>query len=115
PPLHSPTLRLSSLMTPPTPTSTPFPSTTLFRSLCDPPAAARALPVGDQAEPDTGPRGCGGGPVAGVARQGAPAAGRGLRHAGSGDRKSTRLNSSHVKISYAVVCLRKKKKTRGRI
>src|SRR5690606_39864949 len=27
-----------------------------------------------------------------------------------GDRKSTRLNSSHVKISYAVVCLKKKKK-----
>src|SRR5207342_3855697 len=26
-----------------------------------------------------------------------------------GDRKSTRLNSSHVKISYAVFCLRKKK------
>src|SRR5690606_40373650 len=30
--------------------------------------------------------------------------GRGLRP----DRKSTRLNSSHVKISYAVFCLRKK-------
>src|SRR5690606_25522363 len=28
-----------------------------------------------------------------------------------GDRKSTRLNSSHVKISYAVFCLKKKKKT----
>src|SRR5690606_42061333 len=26
----------------------------------------------------------------------------------SGDRKSTRLNSSHVKISYAVFCLKKK-------
>src|SRR5690606_1153215 len=31
---------------------------------------------------------------------------------GSSDRKSTRLNSSHVKISYAVFCLKKKKKTR---
>src|SRR5690606_41376599 len=31
------------------------------------------------------------------------------------DRKSTRLNSSHVKISYAVFCLKKKKTTpRGR-
>src|SRR5690606_40433060 len=30
------------------------------------------------------------------------------------DRKSTRLNSSHVKISYAVFCLKKKKK-RGSI
>src|SRR5690606_41796371 len=27
------------------------------------------------------------------------------------DRKSTRLNSSHVKISYAVFCLKKKSKT----
>src|SRR3989442_3614901 len=29
------------------------------------------------------------------------------------DRKSTRLNSSHVRISYAVFCLKKKKKTNG--
>src|SRR5437868_7271203 len=29
----------------------------------------------------------------------------------SRDRKSTRLNSSHVSISYAVFCLKKKKKT----
>src|SRR2546430_7164385 len=29
-----------------------------------------------------------------------------------GDRKSTRLNSSHSQISYAVFCLKKKKKTR---
>src|SRR5690349_23197139 len=29
---------------------------------------------------------------------------------GSPDRKSTRLNSSHVEISYAVFCLKKKKK-----
>src|SRR5699024_11446548 len=28
-----------------------------------------------------------------------------------GDRKSTRLNSSHVSISYAVFCLKKKKNT----
>src|SRR3989442_11961600 len=28
------------------------------------------------------------------------------------DRKSTRLNSSHVRISYAVFCLKKKRKTR---
>src|SRR2546427_5372328 len=32
----------------------------------------------------------------------------GARHAG--DRKSTRLNSSHSQISYAVFCLKKKKK-----
>src|SRR2546427_13294016 len=30
---------------------------------------------------------------------------------GEGDRKSTRLNSSHSQISYAVFCLKKKKKT----
>src|SRR5690606_41667390 len=30
------------------------------------------------------------------------------------DRKSTRLNSSHVKISYAVFCLKKKKHTEER-
>src|SRR2546427_3611894 len=29
-----------------------------------------------------------------------------------GDRKSTRLNSSHSQISYAVFCLKKKKRTR---
>src|SRR3989442_10808739 len=40
---------------------------------------------------------------------------RGLRHARqlararAGERKSTRLNSSHVRISYAVFCLKKKK------
>src|SRR5437660_7449688 len=31
------------------------------------------------------------------------------------DRKSTRLNSSHVAISYAVFCLKKKKKTQSTI
>src|SRR5688572_31266212 len=30
----------------------------------------------------------------------------------AGDRKSTRLNSSHSQISYAVFCLKKKKKTK---
>src|SRR3989442_10127554 len=32
--------------------------------------------------------------------------------ASGGDRKSTRLNSSHVRISYAVFCLKKKKNNR---
>src|SRR5947209_10444131 len=35
-----------------------------------------------------------------------------LGAAGAGDRKSTRLNSSHANISYAVFCLKKKKTTR---
>src|SRR5690606_42016957 len=34
-----------------------------------------------------------------------------LAHVVRTDRKSTRLNSSHVKISYAVFCLKKKKET----
>src|SRR5207302_4508277 len=35
-----------------------------------------------------------------------------VQHGVHGDRKSTRLNSSHVKISYAVFCLKKKKKNK---
>src|SRR5690554_7651588 len=33
-----------------------------------------------------------------------------VSRSGGTDRKSTRLNSSHVRISYAVFCLKKKKK-----
>src|SRR5436309_9811069 len=45
-------------------------------------------------------------------RRGGLARRAGRREArGRRDRKSTRLNSSHVKISYAVFCLKKKKKT----
>src|SRR5690606_41297210 len=47
---------------------------------------------------------CSSGPrLPSATRRGASAA------AAGGDRKSTRLNSSHVKISYAVFCLKKKK------
>src|SRR5256885_3290873 len=67
------------------PRSTLFPYTTLFRS-----ASLRA-PTGERA-----PRGR----RAGRAAQSLPRA----------DRKSTRLNSSHLVISYAVFCLKKKKK-----
>src|SRR5690554_6996526 len=35
------------------------------------------------------------------------------RSVASSDRKSTRLNSSHVRISYAVFCLKKKKNERS--
>src|SRR5436309_9086749 len=66
------------------PRSTLFPYTTLFRS--DPTTACR--------------------PSSTTIRR---AAGHRLR-CSSPDRKSTRLNSSHVKISYAVFCLKKKKK-----
>src|SRR5215471_21777256 len=39
-----------------------------------------------------------------------PSRRRQVRRLGLQDRKSTRLNSSHVEISYAVFCLKKKKK-----
>src|SRR5690606_42015799 len=47
--------------------------------------------------------------VAGAGRAAAEAPWRPARRAHPRDRKSTRLNSSHVKISYAVFCLKKKK------
>src|SRR6266511_4701756 len=73
------------------PRSTLFPYTTLFRPRRGPPPAP----------PRTTPTAAG-------RRAGA---GRRARCRGGRDRKSTRLNSSHVKISYAVFCLKKKKKT----
>src|SRR2546430_13575902 len=45
----------------------------------------------------------------GAARGSAPRAAAG---AAQGDRKSTRLNSSHSQISYAVFCLKKKKRSK---
>src|SRR5438067_12901102 len=42
-------------------------------------------------------------------RRTAPRSTQRARRAGPKDRKSTRLNSSHVSISYAVFCLKKKK------
>src|SRR5256885_2578409 len=62
------------------PRSTLFPYTTLFRS----PGALDAIV--EACETKIGP------------------------HNGARDRKSTRLNSSHLVISYAVFCLKKKKK-----
>src|SRR5437868_9993647 len=73
----------------PPPRSTLFPYTTLFRSGLD------AADHRGQA-------------LAGDVFHGDPAVRPGL--AGAEDRKSTRLNSSHVSISYAVFCLKKKKK-----
>src|SRR5262245_66626946 len=48
-------------------------------------------------------------PPPGPAARRSSSAGRSLSP-GAGDRKSTRLNSSHLGISYAVFCLKKKKK-----
>src|SRR2546426_5691244 len=69
------------------PRSTLFPYTTLFRSI-----TAKIKKAG-------------GGDVPAVLHQRLTAECR----LGRGDRKSTRLNSSHLVISYAVFCLKKKK------
>src|SRR5258707_13236759 len=72
------------------PRSTLFPYTTLFRSPVSSPRAAAAF-----ARPP-------------------PPRGRRCRRRSRrrpADRKSTRLNSSHANISYAVFCLKKKKQT----
>src|SRR5690349_23682060 len=79
------------------PRSTLFPYTTLFRSASQ-----------EQVGHDVGAV-----PVVvvhlehHVARRGVA---RCAEHVAEEDRKSTRLNSSHVEISYAVFCLKKKKK-----
>src|SRR5256885_9625172 len=90
------------------PRSTLFPYTTLFRSLwasgCDRADEEREWD-GERAH-DVSLRP--GTPVvegAFAARGGGDARGR---HGESSDRKSTRLNSSHLVISYAVFCLKKK-------
>src|SRR5256885_2769484 len=77
------------------PRSTLFPYTTLFRSLgCIRQPGEARLEASDervaQHAPDGGPE---------------------LRLRPVQDRKSTRLNSSHLVISYAVFCLKKKKHT----
>src|SRR5256885_11409088 len=88
------------------PRSTLFPYTTLFRSqhgyLLSSPRKrepiARDLSIAHRSACPTRPRSL---------RR--PAAVDRQRSAGDGDRKSTRLNSSHLVISYAVFCLKKKK------
>src|SRR5438874_7206041 len=81
------------------PRSTLFPYTTLFRSLDL--RWVGALLYKNEVIEETGlAAGVLGHPANGVAWL-----------ANKIDRKSTRLNSSHVEISYAVFCLKKKKKT----
>src|SRR2546430_8691761 len=95
------------------PRSTLFPYTTLFRSRQgreqgrEPDQRhAEAVHADDVIEPELGPPSDALHVVEGDER----ARGRWLRR-GRRDRKSTRLNSSHSQISYAVFCLKKKKKT----
>src|SRR5205085_11919555 len=81
-------------MIPRPPRSTLFPYTTLFRSKFNNQQCSSALRGEMKSHGETGER-------------------RSLvvyRHHAAGDRKSTRLNSSHSQISYAVFCLKKKKK-----
>src|SRR5690349_22817190 len=76
------------------PRSTLFPYTTLFRSVhhaLHQRERPRALAALRRHEPGARPPGLG-------------------HRDEAEDRKSTRLNSSHVEISYAVFCLKKKKK-----
>src|SRR5690349_22820331 len=82
------------------PRSTLFPYTTLFRSHLGMKQDAEAAPLQVVESADRR--------VVGPRRD--PEARRRLHDAV--DRKSTRLNSSHVEISYAVFCLKKKKKKR---
>src|SRR3712207_7803847 len=84
------------------PRSTLFPYTTLFRS-------ERCRPLGGRVEHHARQ------PIAGRLRQPHVPRDDGVEHLVSEvrlqlvDRKSTRLNSSHANISYAVFCLKKKK------
>src|SRR2546430_13220196 len=89
------------------PRSTLFPYTTLFRSLVASAPRTGARGPGPGARPSPSFR-ADGGPDAAEVLFDVPdeqAAGQ-LR--GAQDRKSTRLNSSHSQISYAVFCLKKK-------
>src|SRR3712207_7910413 len=87
------------------PRSTLFPYTTLFRSrIAERGVRAVAAALGIRAADPTAPE------HVGLVRAGVHVAraveGLADLHA---DRKSTRLNSSHANISYAVFCLKKKK------
>src|SRR5436309_6466787 len=90
------------------PTSTLFPYTTLFRSQHDFRRGFNMFAFGIEkagANPERW--------MAIAIREQHPLIGEAqgiMRMPLKADRKSTRLNSSHVKISYAVFCLKKKKK-----
>src|SRR3989442_9515473 len=83
------------------PRSTLFPYTTLFRSRRRRSRRRSSGTGWDERERRRAPR-----PAKGWRRSAARRA---------RDRKSTRLNSSHVRISYAVFCLKKKKKKRDKM
>src|SRR2546427_7199791 len=80
------------------PRSTLFPYTTLFRS--NAPGRSPGQRAACECVRENGHGGC----------EGFPGRWPGTRCGRIGDRKSTRLNSSHSQNSYAVFCLKKKKK-----
>src|SRR3712207_7920283 len=86
------------------PRSTLFPYTTLFRSRKEVAGRAPLLPLLVDPPLSAGKHRVQGQPYA-------PQRGKEIRLL---DRKSTRLNSSHANISYAVFCLKKKNTTRSR-
>src|SRR3712207_7685651 len=86
------------------PRSTLFPYTTLFRSAAG--AGGDPLP---RRRPPRG-RGAGGERRGRDPRHRRRRGAAGVPQQNGEDRKSTRLNSSHANISYAVFCLKKKKK-----
>src|SRR5437773_5990162 len=95
------------------PRSTLFPYTTLFRSSMG--GMSLLVDGALRAEPD-GRQSAGGSPLSrplvvrgGLAAGWAGASGLAALTTLVLDRKSTRLNSSHITISYAVFCLKKKK------
>src|SRR5690606_39854606 len=109
---HCLLLRLHTVLftpTPPPPTATLLPYTTLFRSHTTQ-LRQHIIRADDSTfhtfywDVETGA------PLRGATEQGAHDDSCWARGQAWGvDRKSTRLNSSHVKISYAVFCLKKKK------
>src|SRR3712207_7518732 len=90
------------------PRSTLFPYTTLFRSF--PLPLVDLVEAGGAHDPQALCRGDGLGRLVGTKqRAGVDGGDRRRAQLGGEDRKSTRLNSSHAHISYAVFCLKKKK------
>src|SRR5205807_9434440 len=109
-PMRTVVMLLIRLLPPPTPTL--FPYTTLFRS----PQVRRARPPPHRRAGEQRGVALGIGEDV-LARRGEDCLGVAphtrSEHAAPQDRKSTRLNSSHLVISYAVFCLKKKKQKRA--
>src|SRR5687768_18174329 len=99
-------------MIPRPPRSTLFPYTTLFRSLADVDIEGDHEVGSPLENPSQGSSWADGGELTVIADEDERRAATFDGEDEAGDRKSTRLNSSHGYISYAVFCLKKKKSTR---